>query len=893
MVTLGREHELAAVERFVAGAAEAPSVLVLRGAAGIGKTTVWRAGLQAAADRGMAVVSSRPTPTEASLAYGGLADLLDPFKDLTSRLPPPQRRALRVALVLADPGPTPPDERAVAAAAASLLQIAAARQPLLVAVDDLQWLDLSSWTAVHFAARRAAEEGVRLLATMREGVATAVDVDGAEIVELGPLSTETIDRILREQQGMRLSRPALERVAAVSGGNPFFAVQLCHALKQDGHSVDPTAPLAVPPSLSGLLEERLRRIPARVRRALLVAALARDATLELVCTVADVDESDLDLAVAAGVVDPTGDTLRFSHPLFGEALHAAASVAERQHAHRELARLVADPEERARHVAGSATGPDEEAAATLQWAAARARQRGAPMGAAELGELGLTLTPPDLPELHARRLAAADAHDAAGNAVRAEVLLREAIEEAGTPSERAEAMWRLARLEDRLPEEEAIALLRRALELAQREPALLAGIHKSLAFHLQELDRDPIEAERHAEAAVGIAESLTDPYPLTMALSALGRIRHRYRGHIDHALFERALALEERCTDIAAGDRPRLIYALALMDTDEVERARTLLLEVIDLCAERGQWDIANPLLYLSFVERSMGRWSDAWSHANESAIVCEQFGRDTSGPLAWRSSIEFDLGDEDAARSTALAVTGTATDDERWWVASAQSVLAAIELDHGRPHEALALTEEPHVPEVVWYQRARALVALDRLDEARALADTAEASPYNRLPRTLVRLALARALIYSAEGDHAAALTACESALPHAVARPFDRACLLLASGSARRRLHQKAAARSVLNEAVAIFDGLGAKGWAAKARTEADLVPGRRSQPGKLTPVEDQIARLVARGRSNAEVARELYLSPKTVEWNLSKVYRKLSVRSRAELAAKLARR
>ena len=603
MVPLGREQELAAVERFVAGGAEAPATLVLRGPAGIGKTTVWRAAMEAATGHGMAVVSTRPTRTEASLAYGGLADVLGPFQDLISGLPPPQRRALRVSLVLADPGPAPPDERAVAAAAASLLRLAAGSQPLVVAVDDLQWLDLSSWIALRFAVARAAEEHVRLLATMREGEATDIEVEGAEILELKPLPVEIIDRILRER-GTRLSRPALERVADVSGGNPFFALQLCDALEHDGHALDPTAPLAMPDSLNALLVERLRRIPGRVRRALLVAALARDATPGLVCTVARVEESDLDLAVAAGLLDPVGDTLRFSHPLFGEALHAGATAAERRSAHSKLAELIADPEERARHVAGSASGPDEEAAATLEWAAVRARQRGAPLAAAELGELSMTLTPSGSPELHRRRLAAADAHAIAGNVVRAAALLREAIAAAGAATEQAEAMWHLARLASGSLQE-AVALNRQALELAHGEPALLAGIHKSLAFNLQETDAD--EAERHAEAAVGIAETLNDPYPLTTALSALGRIRHRCRGQVDHTLFERALALEEQCIDIEAGDRPRLIYALALMEcTDDLERARALLVEVLDLCAAHGE-SAANPLLYLSFVETGHG----------------------------------------------------------------------------------------------------------------------------------------------------------------------------------------------------------------------------------------------------------------------------------------------
>ena len=289
-----------------------------------------------------------------------------------------------------------------------------------------------------------------------------------------------------------------------------------------------------------------------------------------------------------------------------------------------------------------------------------------------------------------------------------------------------------------------------------------------------------------------------------------------------------------------------------------------------------------------------MGRWRDAWAHANESAIVCEQFGWTVfaQAALTTRALIELDLGDEAAARATALAAA-TALPDELWWRSVARSVLAAIELDHEQPEKALELTEKPHTLEAVWYQRVRALVALEMLDEARVLLDSIEALPSARLPRNVLRVALAWTLIHSADGDHAAALTVAERALPHAAARPFERARLLLASGSARRRLHQKATARSVLAEAVEIFDNLGATTWAAKALAEADLVPGRRSQPGKLTPVEDQIAQLVARGKSNAEVARELYLSPKTVEWNLSKVYRKLSVRSRAELAAKLARR
>ncbi len=271
MDLLGREDELRSLHAFVEGPADQGlTALVLEGEAGIGKTTLWRAGAEAAHAHGVRVLSSRPGELDRGVAYAALGDLLEEaFADVSSELPGPRRRALEVALLVRDPEDEPVDFRTVAVAVRTALEALAERGPVLIAIDDVQWLDASSANALAFALRRLPEARIRLLLARRIGVGgpassveQAVD-DRLERLFIGALSAGALHRMLQRRLGRVFARPTLLRLHETSGGNPFYALELARAL---GPDADPTQPLAVPESLEGLVRARLRDLPPETTR---------------------------------------------------------------------------------------------------------------------------------------------------------------------------------------------------------------------------------------------------------------------------------------------------------------------------------------------------------------------------------------------------------------------------------------------------------------------------------------------------------------------------------------------------------------------------------------------------------------------------------------------------
>ena len=260
---VGRDEELALLGDFVSALATGPAAFVLVGEAGVGKTTLWRAGADAAQERGYRVLETRPSAAEARLAFAGLDDLLDPvLDDLLDGLPPPQADALRVALLLEQTVGPPPDERAVAIAFLNALRELAADRPTLVSVDDLQWLDSPSAAVLGFAWRRLRDEHAGLLAARRAGEpapTTLTDDDRIHRLDVAPLSVGAVHRLLQEQVGLVLSRPALRRVHEVAAGNAFYALELGRALQRSGTTPAPGEPLPVPEGLRELVQRAARR----------------------------------------------------------------------------------------------------------------------------------------------------------------------------------------------------------------------------------------------------------------------------------------------------------------------------------------------------------------------------------------------------------------------------------------------------------------------------------------------------------------------------------------------------------------------------------------------------------------------------------------------------------
>ena len=371
---VGRDDEVAAIERALALAAAGPAALVLDGDPGIGKTTLWRAGVERARALGFRVLVARPAEAERELSFAGLADLVSDVTGRLDALPAPQRRSLRVALLLDEAGATPVDDRAIAAAVLGLFRSLAAERPLLLAVDDTQWLDRPSQLAVQYAVRRLDGERVGVLAAHRRAEPSRLELEHAERLAVGPLTLAATHELLRMRLGRTFPRPTLVRLHETSNGNPFFAIELARVLADRQLAID--EPIPVPGTLRELVGKRFEQLSPQAREtALFVAALGRPTASALAAAVGDGDRvaSDLDEAVAADVLDRDHDRLRFTHPLLASVSYAEATPAERRAVHRRLAEVVGDPEERARHAGAAAEAPGRGGRSRARGGRARSR----------------------------------------------------------------------------------------------------------------------------------------------------------------------------------------------------------------------------------------------------------------------------------------------------------------------------------------------------------------------------------------------------------------------------------------------------------------------------------------------------------------------------------------
>ena len=367
---VGRGAELAMLRRFVE-AGRPGRALLLEGAAGIGKTTLWEAGVAAARRAGLRVMTSRPASAEARLSFAALIDLFrDIDIDALTAVPEPQRDALRVSLLRAEPAGAPPEPRAIALGVLNALRAMARTSPLLVALDDVQWLDEPSTEALAFAARRLEHDNVALLLARRDGPLTemerALEQRRLERVEVGPLGRSALRSVLSERLGLLVPRPVLRRLCEATLGNPFFALEVGRRLTS-GDALCPLEELPVPETIEEALGWRITQLPPRVRRALLTTALGGDLDARtLAAVVGTVAEEE---AVAAGVLAIDGDRVRVSHPLLAAAVIRHALPSLRRSVHAALAELVDDSELRAQHLALAARGADAALSAVLAAAA--------------------------------------------------------------------------------------------------------------------------------------------------------------------------------------------------------------------------------------------------------------------------------------------------------------------------------------------------------------------------------------------------------------------------------------------------------------------------------------------------------------------------------------------
>jgi DNA-binding CsgD family transcriptional regulator len=907
---LGREAEVQAVGRFLDG--PAPAALILEGPAGIGKTTVWRAGLEHAHTRSHRVLVTRPSEIETAPATAGLIDLLsDLFDEHGSSLPAPQRAALGVALLRADGAHADTQPGTVSAAALGLLRRASEDSPVLLAVDDLQWLDPATAGTLAFALRRLRESPVLLLATTRaeelQPTRDPVPIAGHRMA-IPPLDVASLSRLIARELGRRLSWPVVRRIATIAAGNAFLAIELARVASTSGAAPDELSPEALSRSMSirRLAETRVRALPESTRTALgVLAALGEPRTAVLARVLSD--EAVLEAAFDAGVVEEESDRVRFTHPLLVAGALSSLSPSRRRSIHRTLADLADTAEERARHLAAATTEPSPEVAAAIEEGAAGARSRGAPAAAAQLLEDAVRLTPAaDGAALGRRLVSAGNCREQAGDTARALELFRRAVRESPPGPQRAEArIW--AASHEHTAAKDNVIELRVALQECATDATTRATCLQCLGLALL-IAGDGRSAQQHLRQAVDLSARVEDEELRVSVLSLAGFVDELLGPGSGRPALKTAARLADHRLISEPALSPDALLGTVHCWADELEPARVLLLGVRERTMAAGdEQGVALVDCWLTDLEARACNLSQAGAYAGE-AIAILDLGRDDLNlacALIARALTAAYEGDERLARrmvARGLAICEALGD--HFFAAQGLGVLGFLELSLDRPSEALGHlrtadddlramgVEEPgafpHRDDLieVLIATGQPAEAQQRLTRLRALGEHVDR------PRPLCTALRGQAMLAAHGGDLERAVTLFEEALElhDRLPVPLERGRTLLALGMTHRRARHRRAARERLLEAATLFDDVGAAIWRDRARRELGRISGRvAGSRDELTPTERQTAELVATGRSNREVAAELFVTVRTVEANLTRIYAKVGVRSRGELAAR----
>ena len=910
------------VMAMLAEAREGPAGLVIVGDTGAGKSTLWRAAVAAAGDTGFMVLEAHPAEAEQALPYAALGDLLEGLVDGPDlALPAPQQHALRVAVLVDEPGDGPPDQRAVSLATLGALRAISERSPVLVAIDDLQWMDPPSARVLKFVIRRLQAERVGVIAACRSDsradVAGILDnsFSGREAVRLSlqPLDVDALDALLRARLGTSLPRPMVAQVQHASGGNPLFALEIARGIERGEIQPQAGEPLAVPATLQQYARERLSRLPRSVRDLLFVAAAVAEPTIDLLEAAAppDVVSDAIAVATTAGVLESTADRLRFVHPLFASTVYHAVSAPRRRTLHRKLAAVVPGADERARHLALGAEGPNREVADAVEAAARRASGRGAPDAAAQLAERASDLTPPeDVDDRQRRRIDAGEYHLVSGDPTRARHIFEELAAVLAPGPVRASVLRRLAKVRYRNDScSVAAQLLTRAMAEAGEDRVLKSQIARELAWAVM-LCGDMEAAGAHARFSLELLTGTEDTM-LAEVLAATAMAEFLQGGGIPADTIQRAISVERTGSDTPIEWRPGMMLGMMLNWSGATSDARRRFETLHQQALEAGE-EASLPFLLAQMSESATfdGDFTTGARRADEAITMSLQTGQEPTRAAALyaRALAEAYRGDLDEARIRAsegleLAEAVGSVVMMMW----NQGVLGFIELSLGDP----AAAHEHLAPLVAWRDvvgirepgmlrflpdEIEALIALGSGAKADALLleYQADASRLHR-PWAMLAAARCRALHSAAAGDPNAAVHGLRVALDeHAVAvQPFERARALLVLGSIQRRTRRRKDALASLRAAKEIFDALGSATWSGNAQrligpTGATAEVGDQAT---LTPAELRVARAVAAGATNREAADLLFVTTRTVEVHLTSVYRKLGIRSRTELAARMA--
>lgn len=907
-----REPEAASVSALLTAALTHPAGLVVTGEAGIGKTTLWLSGCEDAARRGFRVLSARGDPGEIRLAFAAVADLLtDVEQDVIDRLPPVQRRALNRILLRGNDGPAL-DERAAAAAFQGVVQHLASETPVLIAIDDVQWLDTSSAAAVRFAARRLSC-AVGILATARTGEQGTSDVaaslqlqrpDAVTRIQMSALTLGGLHALVSSRLGRVLPRPTMTQIYEISGGNPLYALELAHAVVA-GQRIEHQ----LPDTLAALVRARVQDLDAETARLLLAAASTPSPTVELVAKatgtstqwVADLLES----GGAAHIVSITGNRIRFTHPLLATGVYTGSAPVARREMHRLLADCVDAPELRARHLASAAVSGDAATLEALDAAAALTRSRGAPAAAAELLDLAIGLGG-DTP---VRRIMAAQHHFEAGSIAAARVRLDGMAAQIPAGPLRAVTVMLQGAVDgyDGSFTSAVEALTDGIAQLGDNPALRLQGL-MLLAPATGILGRMD-DALALAREAVQCADQLDKPALRSQARAVYLNICLVHGLELDRGMLDDALRWQGDAKPVSANMRADAIAALADSWFVRLDRAERGMRIVKQQCADRGsEIDALWVDNHLTMIHVWAGEYERAGLVADEQERRAEQLGGHHARlfALTCRAAVAAYTGQVERARSAAFDAIDIAHGTGGHWLAMHPTVsLGFVEVslgDYQAALDALAPLLDSFSPErgteivlAGWLPDAiEALTGVDRVGDAERLV-TALRDNGTRTGRAwmLAMAARGRALCLAARGDLAGAEDAAAEALVHHqdLPMPFERARSQLVLGQLQRRRRRRQHAAPTLTEALRTFSDIGAPLWAERTRAELARIGGDtdRLKPG-LTRSEERIARRAAAGLSNKEIAAEQFLAVKTVETTLSSAYRKLGIRSRAQLHAHL---
>jgi len=688
----------------------------------------------------------------------------------------------------------------------------------------------------------------------------------------------------------------LVRIAQAAGGNPLYAIEIARELNRRGdHDISGRVP--VPQDLDALVRARVRALPAETRDALLRAAtLARPDT-------DTIDPGELAPAEEAGLVRVELDgRIEFVHPLFASAVYSAAPAARLREAHRAVADLARDPEERALHLALAARGPDAGVVQELQAAAYHARMRGSQDSAAELIGLALRLLPTDAPARLELQLELAEQLHLASDFPAARALLEE-LRATLPPSDlRARALLTLVEIDYwRSGESAATTLAEEALADA-RDPVLKARCHAAVALYAGTVDLP--KAAASAREALTLLEGVPDADPGLVAAALSARVRaDLFLGDgFDRETAMRALALEESAPPATVDTRVVFKLGQWLRYIDDFDGARAHLERAEQQAREEGdESSLANILLNRVIVATWAGDLAGAAELAERMLDAFGQQGVGAKAGEVWRAYVDAYAGRVESVREAAAkASTGDPIGKALWSRCLGLAELATGETVSADRHltEALEVFERVAFGEpAIWridgdaIEAALAVGAVDRAEVL--LARFEERAARSRIPWSLAVSARCRGLALAARGELNEAAEALERALTEheRCPMPFERARTLLVQGRLQRRLKQKRQARLSLDEARFLFASAGAETWLARVDDELGRVAVRRA-PDELSATELRIARLAAEGLSNQAIAEQVFVSVKTVESNLKRAYRKLGISSRAQLARALDR-